>query len=214
MRDHIVNLWKSWDDAEAKQIASMNLFLDAPIAQRRAEIQKLKDEVGECSAVGPVIPENWLRGQFNLTCRKGTVGVFYTLSPTQPPAVQYLAFRKIDSGAYGSARQPAPQPASPVPSRRNSKLLHHVNDRENLSIRKRDGYPLPLFVPFEGVKRNARQRRAHFQAAEPGALRRVFAVLQDQAPQTLASPFGMHEDGPDLRRFRGRIQQAFLLWGP
>ena len=97
MRGHIADLWKSWDDAEAKQIASMNLFLDAPVAQRRAEIQKLKDEVGECSAVGPVIPENWLRGQFNLTCAKGVVGVFYTLSPTQPPAVQYLAFRKIDS---------------------------------------------------------------------------------------------------------------------
>jgi hypothetical protein len=75
----------------------MNLFLDAPIAQRRAEIQELKDEVGECSAASPVIPENWLRGQFNMTCAKGTVGVFYTLAPTAPPAVQYLAFRKIDS---------------------------------------------------------------------------------------------------------------------
>jgi CubicO group peptidase (beta-lactamase class C family) len=97
MRDHIVHLWRKWDDAEAKQIASMNLFLDAPIAQRRAEIQKVKDEVGECSAAGPVIPENWLRGQFNMTCSKGTVGVFFTLAPTQPPAVQYLEFRKIDS---------------------------------------------------------------------------------------------------------------------
>jgi CubicO group peptidase (beta-lactamase class C family) len=97
MRGHIVNLWKSWDDAEAKQIASMNLFLDAPVVQRRAEIAELKKQVGECSASGPVIPENWLRGQFNMTCAKGTVGVFYTLAPTQPPAVQYLAFRKIES---------------------------------------------------------------------------------------------------------------------
>jgi CubicO group peptidase (beta-lactamase class C family) len=97
-RDHIVNLWKSWDDSEAKRIAAMNLFLDAPIAQRRAEIQKLKDEVGECTAAGPVIPENWLRGQFNLTCERGDVGVFFTLAPTQPPAVQHLAFRKIDAG--------------------------------------------------------------------------------------------------------------------
>jgi hypothetical protein len=77
----------------------MNLFLDAPIAQRRGEIQKLKDEVGECNAAGPVIPENWLRGQFNLTCEKGAVGVFFTLAPTQPPALQHLAFRKIDAGS-------------------------------------------------------------------------------------------------------------------
>jgi hypothetical protein len=42
-----------------------------------------------------VIAENWLRGQFNMTCERGTVGVFYTMAPTQPPAVQHLAFRKI-----------------------------------------------------------------------------------------------------------------------
>ena len=97
MRGHIVNLWKSWDDAEAKQISAMNFFLDAPAAQRIAEIRKLQDEVGECSAFGPVIPENWLRGQINMTCAKGTVGAFFTLAPTEPPALQHLAFRKIDS---------------------------------------------------------------------------------------------------------------------
>jgi CubicO group peptidase (beta-lactamase class C family) len=97
MRNHIVNLWTSWDGAEAKQIAAMNLFLDTPVAQRRAEIEKLKGEVGECTAMGPVVAENWLRGQFNMTCRKGIVGVFFTLAPTQPPALQHLAFQKIDS---------------------------------------------------------------------------------------------------------------------
>ncbi len=98
-REHIFHLWKSWDDAEAKQIASMNLFLDAPVAQRRAEIEKLKSEVGECTVAGPMRAENWLRGQFNLTCAKGTVGVFFSMSPTQPPAVQHLAFQKIASNA-------------------------------------------------------------------------------------------------------------------
>jgi CubicO group peptidase (beta-lactamase class C family) len=97
MREHIVHLWTRWDDSEGKQIAAMNLFLDAPIAQRRAEIEGLKREVGECSAAGPVVAENWLRGQFNMTCRNGTVGVFFTLAPTQPPRVQHLVFRKIDS---------------------------------------------------------------------------------------------------------------------
>ena len=97
MRSHILDLWESWNDSEAKQIAAVNLFRDVPVAQRQAEIQKLKDEVGDCPVAGPVIPENWLRGQFNLTCAKGRIGVFYTLSPTQPPALQYLAFRKIDS---------------------------------------------------------------------------------------------------------------------
>jgi CubicO group peptidase (beta-lactamase class C family) len=99
MRDHIVNLWKSWNEAEAKRIAAMNLLLDVPAAQRRADIQKLKDEVGECTSFGPIVAENWLRGQFNMTCGKGTVGVFFTLAPTRPPLVQHLAFQKIDSPA-------------------------------------------------------------------------------------------------------------------
>jgi CubicO group peptidase (beta-lactamase class C family) len=105
MREQLWNLWKSWDDAEAKKVVAMNFFLDAPSAQRRAEIDKLKGEMGECSAAGPVVPENWLRGQFNLTCAKGVVGVFLTLAPTQPPLIQSLFLRKIDPEA---ARLSAP----------------------------------------------------------------------------------------------------------
>ena len=99
MRDHILNLWKKWDDAEAKQIAAGNFFLDAPSEQRQAQIRSLKTDVGECTDAGPVVPENWMRGQFNMTCTNGTVGVFFTLAPTQPPAVQHLAFQKLASPA-------------------------------------------------------------------------------------------------------------------
>ncbi|MEO8663843.1 MAG: hypothetical protein ABI693_35640, partial [Bryobacteraceae bacterium] len=96
-RAHIVNLWKHWDDAEAKQVTSMNFFLDFPSSQRQDEIQKLKDDVGECTEFGPMLPENWLRGQFNIKCAKWTVGVFFTMAPTMPPAMQHLEFRKLPS---------------------------------------------------------------------------------------------------------------------
>jgi hypothetical protein len=97
MRDHILNLWKRWDEAEAKSIVSVNFFLDESAEQRQAGIGALKKEMGECSAAGPVVPENWLRGQFNMKCANGTVGVFFTMSPTQPPALQHLAFQKLAS---------------------------------------------------------------------------------------------------------------------
>jgi CubicO group peptidase (beta-lactamase class C family) len=97
MRDHILHLWKHWDDAEAKPITAVNFFRDKPSEQRQAEIGELKDEVGECTDAGPVMPENWMRGQFNIKCAKATVGVFFTMSPTEPPAVQHLAFRKLAS---------------------------------------------------------------------------------------------------------------------
>ena len=96
-RDGIMDLWNSWDDAKARRLGAMNLLLDVPASQRRRDIELLKADIGQCSAAGPVMPENWLRGQFNLTCAKGVIGVFFTLSPTQPPAIQYLAFRKLDA---------------------------------------------------------------------------------------------------------------------
>ena len=111
MRERILTLWDKWDDAEAKSIGSVNLLLDAPGEQRKTEIQKLKDEVGKCPVAGPVMPENWLRGQFNMTCAKGSVGVFFTMSPTQPPKVQRLVFQSL---ATGTVRMTAAGPPSGV----------------------------------------------------------------------------------------------------
>jgi CubicO group peptidase (beta-lactamase class C family) len=104
MRDRIYDLWNHWDEQTIEEIAAMNLLLDAPAAQRRQEMQRLKEEMGECSAAGEVMAENWLRGQFNISCANGTVGAFYTLSPTQPPAVQHLSFQKLpaDSSRLGA----------------------------------------------------------------------------------------------------------------
>jgi CubicO group peptidase (beta-lactamase class C family) len=99
MHDQIFKLWQSWDDSQARQIAAVNLFIDAPIAQRRLQIEQLKAEMGACPSAGAVMAENWLRGQFNMACTNGTVAVFFTLSPTRPPALQYLNFQKIASTA-------------------------------------------------------------------------------------------------------------------
>ena len=97
IRDHVFNLWKRWDETGVKRIAAVNFLLDKPSAEREAEIRALKQEVGECTSAGPLRPENWLRGQFNLACTSGTVGAFFTLAPTQPPAVQHLEFRRLSS---------------------------------------------------------------------------------------------------------------------
>ena len=105
MRDRIFKLWKSWDNGEAKQIAAMNLLLDIPAAQRKEQIERLKSEVGECSAAGPVTPENWLRGQFEMKCDKGSVIAVFSLAPTQPPGVQFLSFQR---GAATAALLSAP----------------------------------------------------------------------------------------------------------
>ena len=73
MRGHIWNLWREWTDAEGKEIAAINLFLDAPIYQRRDSIRRLKEQV------------------------------FSTLAPTRPPSVQHLEFRKLESPGFRMA---------------------------------------------------------------------------------------------------------------
>jgi hypothetical protein len=103
MRDRIFKLWKSWDDGEAKEVAAMNLLLDIPAAQRKERIERLKSEVGECSAAGPVTPENWLRGQFEMKCDKGSVIAVFSLAPTQPPGIQFLSFQRGEGTALLSA---------------------------------------------------------------------------------------------------------------
>jgi CubicO group peptidase (beta-lactamase class C family) len=97
MREQLWLLWKGWDSTRAKAIAAVNLFLDIPEQQRRDTIERLKREVGACRSAGAVIPENWLRGQFNLSCERGQIGVFFTLAPTQPPLLQHVEFRKINA---------------------------------------------------------------------------------------------------------------------
>src|SRR5262249_50239429 len=97
LREPILALWQHWDDAAAKNIGAMNLLLDFPGAQRQAEIEALKAQMGTCKETGPAMAENWLRGQINMPCSNGIVGIFYTLAPTQPAKVQHLSFHRLES---------------------------------------------------------------------------------------------------------------------
>jgi CubicO group peptidase (beta-lactamase class C family) len=91
-RDAIVGLWERWNDDEAKALAADNFFMDAPAADRRGSIERLKAEVGSCRSGETVEPENLLRGHFRMTCERGFIEVYFTLAPTIPPKLQYLGF--------------------------------------------------------------------------------------------------------------------------
>jgi CubicO group peptidase (beta-lactamase class C family) len=88
----ITSLWQRWDDRAATDLAADNLFQDQPAAERRAEIERISQEVGACPQGGEVRAENLLRGSFRLSCKQGFVDVTFTLAPTMPPKVQHLAF--------------------------------------------------------------------------------------------------------------------------
>lgn len=106
-RDTIVRLWHSWSEKEAEQMAAVNLFLDRPVAERRAEIERIKGSVGACRAPEKIDAENWLRGTFRMICERGAVDVFFTLAPTKPPRVQYLSFTRASADAARSTKTSA-----------------------------------------------------------------------------------------------------------
>lgn len=107
-RQAVLGLWQEWRDEDVKRIAAMNLLLDISADRRREEMAKLKAVVGSCSGAGPLIPVNWLRGRFELQCEKADVAVAFTLAPTQPPRVQYLAFQQKPKGATSSPASDRP----------------------------------------------------------------------------------------------------------
>jgi CubicO group peptidase (beta-lactamase class C family) len=91
-RASIDALLENWDDAAANAIFSPNIDLDRPLAQRRADVARLRDRIGpfradpgrpaECDS--PAHCRWWLTGD------NGTVAVQIKLAPLQQPLVQQL----------------------------------------------------------------------------------------------------------------------------
>jgi CubicO group peptidase (beta-lactamase class C family) len=91
-RDAVSRLVVNWDDALATRIAADNLFLDESAERRRAELKRLRSQVGVCIAPSSFDHvENALRGDWTMSCERGWLQVTITLAPTLPPKVQYLS---------------------------------------------------------------------------------------------------------------------------
>jgi CubicO group peptidase (beta-lactamase class C family) len=91
----VEGLVTKWDDATARELAAMNLFLDRSLERRRAEFAQLSQELGVCrSRPGYLSLENRLRGDWLFDCERGTLRASVTLSPTMPPKVQHLEVRR------------------------------------------------------------------------------------------------------------------------
>jgi CubicO group peptidase (beta-lactamase class C family) len=91
VRAAVSRLVTQWNDADADRIAAENLFLDVDKPHRRAELDRLHEQVGPCTAGdGFDDVENPLRGEWSMPCARGTLRVAVTLAPTMPPRVQSM----------------------------------------------------------------------------------------------------------------------------
>jgi len=91
-RDDVVSLLLDWDDELAKRVFAVNVDMDEPLEQRRAQVARIRERLGGLE-LDPAAPEEsaspaqltwWMAGP------RGRVKVAISLNPESPPKVQAL----------------------------------------------------------------------------------------------------------------------------
>jgi hypothetical protein len=91
-RSRVDALLQDWDDASARALFSPNVDLDRPLAQRQADIERLRERIGQFGSDAARPPEfdSPAHCRWWLTGEHGTVAVQIKLAPLQQPLVQQL----------------------------------------------------------------------------------------------------------------------------
>jgi CubicO group peptidase (beta-lactamase class C family) len=148
-RSRVDALLQDWDDASARAIFSSNVDLDRPLAQRQADIARLRERIGSFGADTARPPEcdSPAHCRWWLTGEHGTVAVQIKLAPLQQALVQQLIV--------------------PVPPAHGS-ALRHVLDLLISSISSRvDDWPVGLEAA-DGLDTGEALRRLRLAAAWTG----------------------------------------------
>jgi CubicO group peptidase (beta-lactamase class C family) len=90
-KEQVAQLIQHWDPRLEEQIVAANLYMDISRERRMKEAVELLLRAGKIIAIGPVIPENQLRGRFILKGEQRNISVYFTLSPEAVPRVQFLS---------------------------------------------------------------------------------------------------------------------------
>src|ERR1700739_2037125 len=98
----------------------------------------------------------------------------------------------------------------PTTRKRSPGDLHHLHHWQRLAIFERHRDPLHLHVPFQSVKRHARQRRSHLKPVESRCPGSILNRRQDERPKPLTRKLRAHKNSSHLRRIRRRIQQGIV----
>ena len=88
--DQVRELIVSWDPHLSAEIVAENLFLDRSREDWVSMTRETLAKAGAIRSVGPLVPENRLRGKFMLVGESGRVEVGFTLTPENVPKVQAL----------------------------------------------------------------------------------------------------------------------------
>lgn len=86
----LVTVLGSWDEKKSHALFAENFFLDLSLHGWTERSKEVFNKTGKIISIGPIVPENQLRGQFIMKGEKGEVEVYFTLSPENDPKIQQL----------------------------------------------------------------------------------------------------------------------------
>ena len=96
-KEQVFRLLQSWEAIPGEDFLAENFYLDSDLEHRRMDAERIFATAGKPLEAGPLVPENQLRGTFRIRCEKGSVEVFFSLSPEKDPKVQALTLRQLSA---------------------------------------------------------------------------------------------------------------------
>lgn len=94
-KEQVTELIRTWDPELEKNILAANFYLDQSRENRMEEVNGFLRGIGDVISIGPLIPENQLRGSFTIMGSIDSLEVYFTLSPETNPKVQWLSFHPV-----------------------------------------------------------------------------------------------------------------------
>jgi CubicO group peptidase (beta-lactamase class C family) len=85
--------------APAQGMLAMNFLMDRSVANWSIELQRLKEQVGNCRTDAPIVANGALAGNFEWACDKGQLRGQVLLAPANPPTIQALRFQSVANTA-------------------------------------------------------------------------------------------------------------------
>ncbi|MGL5741232.1 MAG: serine hydrolase domain-containing protein [Legionella sp.] len=91
----LMKLLPDWKNATTSGLFAANFFLDSSVSSLKKETKDHFAKMGKIIKVGPVIPENQLRGYFIINGENADLKVRFTLSPDNPALIQSYAIKEV-----------------------------------------------------------------------------------------------------------------------
>ena len=94
-KKQVADLIVSWEENLGREILAENFYLDRSRDRWMTIAREKLEPLGKITSVGPIVPENQLRGTFPVVGEKGRVEVSFTLTPEIVPRVQELELKPV-----------------------------------------------------------------------------------------------------------------------